>query len=99
VEYAFRRNDRPRLVEAYLTLADALMRNEQSQKARAVYRPRSSRPRTTCRRGPRWKRFAPPDRSRCRPPARAGTRPPIQGLRRWHAHERFRQSGRLASRR
>jgi tetratricopeptide (TPR) repeat protein len=37
VEYAFRRNDRPRLVEAYLTLADALMRNEQSEKARAVY--------------------------------------------------------------
>src|SRR5207249_130047 len=37
VEYAFRRNDRPRLVEAYLTLADALMRNEQGDKARAVY--------------------------------------------------------------
>jgi len=37
VEYAFRRNDRPRLVDAYLTLGDALMRNDQSDKARAVY--------------------------------------------------------------
>jgi tetratricopeptide (TPR) repeat protein len=37
VEYAFRRNDRPTLVEAYLTLADALMRNDQADKARAVY--------------------------------------------------------------
>jgi tetratricopeptide (TPR) repeat protein len=38
VEYAFRRNDRPRLVEAYLTLADALVANDQSEKARAVYK-------------------------------------------------------------
>jgi tetratricopeptide (TPR) repeat protein len=37
VEYAFRRNDRSNLVEAYLTLADALMRNSQQDKARAVY--------------------------------------------------------------
>ena len=37
VEFAFRRNDRPRLIDAYLTLADALMRNEQADKARAVY--------------------------------------------------------------
>ena len=37
VEYAFRRNDKPRLIEAYLTLADALMQNEQTEKARAVY--------------------------------------------------------------
>lgn len=37
VEYAFRRNDKPRLVEAYLTLGDALMQNEQTEKARAVY--------------------------------------------------------------
>jgi tetratricopeptide (TPR) repeat protein len=37
VEYAFRRNDRANLVEAYLTLADALMRNDQADKARAVY--------------------------------------------------------------
>jgi tetratricopeptide (TPR) repeat protein len=37
VEYAFRRNDKPRLVEAYLTLGDALVQNEQNEKARAVY--------------------------------------------------------------
>ena len=37
VEYAFRRNDKPRLVEAYLTLGDALVQNEQTEKARAVY--------------------------------------------------------------
>lgn len=37
VEYAFRRNDKPRLVEAYLTLGDALMQNAQNEKARAVY--------------------------------------------------------------
>jgi tetratricopeptide (TPR) repeat protein len=37
VEYAFRRNDKARLVEAYLTLGDALVQNEQTEKARAVY--------------------------------------------------------------
>jgi tetratricopeptide (TPR) repeat protein len=37
VEYAFRRNDKPRLVDAYLTLGDALVQNEQTEKARAVY--------------------------------------------------------------
>jgi tetratricopeptide (TPR) repeat protein len=37
VEYAFRRNDKPRLVDAYLTLGDALVQNEQNEKARAVY--------------------------------------------------------------
>jgi tetratricopeptide (TPR) repeat protein len=37
VEYAFRRNDKPRLVEAYLTLGDALVQNEHTEKARAVY--------------------------------------------------------------
>ncbi|HET9425420.1 MAG TPA: tetratricopeptide repeat protein [Gemmatimonadaceae bacterium] len=37
VEYAFRRNDKPRLVDAYLTLGDALMQNSQIEKARAVY--------------------------------------------------------------
>lgn len=37
VEYAFRRNDKPRLVDAYLTLGDALMQNSQMEKARAVY--------------------------------------------------------------
>jgi tetratricopeptide (TPR) repeat protein len=37
VEYAFRTNDRPRLPEAYLELADALFRSGQADKARAVY--------------------------------------------------------------
>jgi tetratricopeptide (TPR) repeat protein len=37
VEYAFRRNDRGRLVEAYLGLSDALMRSGALDRARAVY--------------------------------------------------------------
>jgi len=37
VEYAFRTNDRGRLVEAYLELADALFRSAQADKARTVY--------------------------------------------------------------
>jgi tetratricopeptide (TPR) repeat protein len=37
VEYAFRSNDKRRLVEAYLELADALFRTEQAEKARVVY--------------------------------------------------------------
>ena len=37
VEYAFRTNDRGRLVEAYLELADALFRSSQADKARTVY--------------------------------------------------------------
>jgi tetratricopeptide (TPR) repeat protein len=37
VEYAFRTNDRPRLIEAYLALADALVESDQGEKARAVY--------------------------------------------------------------
>ena len=37
VEYAFRTNDRNRLVEAYLELADALFRSAQADKARTVY--------------------------------------------------------------
>ena len=37
VEYAFRTNDKPRLGEAYLELADALFRTGQGDKARAVY--------------------------------------------------------------
>jgi len=37
VEFAFRTNDKPRLIEAYLSLADALMRTEQMEKSRAVY--------------------------------------------------------------
>ncbi|HYD51840.1 MAG TPA: tetratricopeptide repeat protein, partial [Gemmatimonadaceae bacterium] len=37
VEYAFRTNDKPRLVEAYLDLASALLHGGQSEKARAVY--------------------------------------------------------------
>jgi tetratricopeptide (TPR) repeat protein len=37
VEYAFRTNDRARLPEAYLELADALFRSGQADKARAVY--------------------------------------------------------------
>ena len=37
VEYAFRTNDRTRLPEAYLELADALFRSGQADKARAVY--------------------------------------------------------------
>ena len=37
VEYAFRTNDRGRLIEAYLSLADALLRSEQTDKARTVY--------------------------------------------------------------
>ena len=37
VEYAFRRNDKGRLVEAYLGLSDALMRAGAMDRARAVY--------------------------------------------------------------
>jgi tetratricopeptide (TPR) repeat protein len=37
VEYAFRTNDRGRLIDAYLALADALLRAEQTDKARTVY--------------------------------------------------------------
>jgi tetratricopeptide (TPR) repeat protein len=37
VEYAFRTNDRTRLIEAYLSLADALLGSDQADKARTVY--------------------------------------------------------------
>ena len=37
VEYAFRRNDRGRLIEAYVSLADTLLRSDQADKARTVY--------------------------------------------------------------
>ncbi|MEX2178067.1 MAG: tetratricopeptide repeat protein [Gemmatimonadaceae bacterium] len=37
VEYAYRSNDRPQLVEAYLALADALFRNGQIDKSRSIY--------------------------------------------------------------
>lgn len=37
VEYAFRASDKPRAAEAYLALADALLRDGQSERARAVY--------------------------------------------------------------
>lgn len=37
VEYAFRLNERGRLIEAYLELADALFRAGQMEKARAIY--------------------------------------------------------------
>ncbi|HVA56776.1 MAG: tetratricopeptide repeat protein [Gemmatimonadaceae bacterium] len=37
VEYAFRSNDKRRLVDAYLELADALFRTEQPDKARVIY--------------------------------------------------------------
>lgn len=37
VEYAYRTNDRPRLIEAYLSLGDALVRVDQSDKARSIY--------------------------------------------------------------
>jgi tetratricopeptide (TPR) repeat protein len=37
VEYAFRTNERGRLLEAYLALADALFRNGQTEKSRAIY--------------------------------------------------------------
>jgi len=37
VEYAFRTNERGRLIEAYLALADALFRNGQADKARTIY--------------------------------------------------------------
>jgi tetratricopeptide (TPR) repeat protein len=37
VEYAFRTNDKPHLIEAYIALAEALLRTEQGEKARAVY--------------------------------------------------------------
>jgi tetratricopeptide (TPR) repeat protein len=37
VQYAFQANDTPRLVEAYLELADALFRGGQGEKARTVY--------------------------------------------------------------
>ncbi|HEX8723988.1 MAG TPA: tetratricopeptide repeat protein [Gemmatimonadaceae bacterium] len=37
VEYAFRSNDKHRLVDAYLELADALFRVDQSEKARVIY--------------------------------------------------------------
>ncbi|MEK7401042.1 MAG: tetratricopeptide repeat protein [Gemmatimonadota bacterium] len=37
VEFAYRANDRPQLVEAYLALADALFRNGQVDKSRSIY--------------------------------------------------------------
>jgi tetratricopeptide (TPR) repeat protein len=37
VEYAFRTNDRGRLIEAYIALADSLLRADQADKARTVY--------------------------------------------------------------
>lgn len=37
VEYAFRSNDKRRLVDAYLELADALFRSDQADKARVIY--------------------------------------------------------------
>ena len=37
VEYAFRTNDKPKLSEAYLELADSLFRTGQPEKAKAVY--------------------------------------------------------------
>ncbi len=37
VEYAFRANDKPRLAEAYVELADALFRDGQAEKAKQVY--------------------------------------------------------------
>ena len=37
VEYAFRTNDKPRLIEAYISLGEALMRTEQMTKAKAVF--------------------------------------------------------------
>ncbi|MCC7193942.1 MAG: tetratricopeptide repeat protein [Gemmatimonadaceae bacterium] len=37
VEYAFRANDKGRTADAYLSLADALLRNGQSDRARTVY--------------------------------------------------------------
>ena len=37
VEYAYRSNDRPLLVEAYVALADALFRNGQVDKSRSIY--------------------------------------------------------------
>jgi tetratricopeptide (TPR) repeat protein len=37
VEYAFRSNDKPKLVESYLELGDALLREGQADKAKVVY--------------------------------------------------------------
>ena len=37
VEYAFRTNDRARLIEAYVALADVLFRSDQADKARTIY--------------------------------------------------------------
>jgi tetratricopeptide (TPR) repeat protein len=37
VEYAFRTNDRVRLIDAYLALADVLLRSDQTDKARSIY--------------------------------------------------------------
>ena len=37
VEYAYRTNDRPRLIEAYLDLGDALLRVDHVDKARSIY--------------------------------------------------------------
>ncbi len=37
VEFAFRTNDRPRLIEAYVALADALLRSDQGDKSRIIY--------------------------------------------------------------
>jgi tetratricopeptide (TPR) repeat protein len=37
VEYAFRTNDRARLIEAYIALADVLFRSDQADKARTIY--------------------------------------------------------------
>ncbi len=81
VEYAFRRNDKGRLIEAYLGLSDALMRSGAMERARAVYQrvlehdPKNARALsalTTLEPPPEEKKAAAGPRLKAAPPVAAG---------------------------
>ncbi len=82
VEYAFRTNDRGRLIEAYLALADALLRSDQADKARAIYQrvldlapDDTARPAALETRSPSTSRTPRAVHRRSRPPPCAGAAP------------------------
>ena len=81
VEYAFRTNERGRLIEAYLELADALFRAGTLEKSRAIYQrvidlaPDDVRAQAALENIPRTRTS--PSRSRRLPHRRAGPRRPL----------------------
>jgi len=66
VEFAFKSGDKAKLIDAYLELADTLLRSDLPDKARAVYKrvaehdPATSVPRRRSPCSPRWPRRAEP---------------------------------------